>query len=654
MRGCFIFWLICLTATTLLAAPKQWNDSTALEHISRVQQRSGPLNDLYIIAAGIPPDRMIWLESKLTSIKLKNLSKEYRFSVLSSQQLGDFSMVIVAVENPRNPLFYETVSLGFCWKDEKWNAAPLPGLFSLTGVGRYQKGDEKHRKALEQWVDVESKRLQELGERALLKSLDQKLAKYKQPGMPLRDGTKDEAVEYFMQMSQQKDTLGLMACVLDDRNDVAVGVLSNKSAWSQLLKKNFTYSILPDIGIDTVVSVGVYFPDSPPSQGILEFRLTMIDGCWVITIPESLKPRIEGDFLSRISQHADLEPLNRKRVPNVKSLILQSLSKISVESDRELLEKILVVAAEQDFHSYIQLIDWKVSFLDGGLELSSGELDERFASAHVLWEKLVAKKTPIREFLYEDRDAKYVLCDLASYSVSNPSVLSSRPLLIVNNGTSWTLVPEFTLKDDYDPSLLSEQKLGELRKHIKDAKSKFHSRLLQHSVDGMSLKIMPLTENERPQIIAFYNRFIKSLASHKLEEALGCMAFTSKRPEVLLSNVGADAKRWKSLMSRSELHSVLIVKKIAVIILKETYQDNASIDFIACPVVSSNEHGYRILPNYFRYEHGRAEQIANQGMLKEMEKSLDKEFIQNYLKLTEKFTSLVDEELKQENDNNGE
>ena len=240
MRGYFIFWLIGLMATTLLAAPQQWKNSTALEHISKVQQRSGPLNDLFIIAAGVPPDRMVWLERKLASIKLKNLCEEYRFSVLSSQQLGDFAMVIVAVEDPRNRLFYETVSLGFCWKDEKWRAAPLPGIFSLTGVGRYQKGAKKHREALELWVHVESKRLQELGERRLLKALDQKLAKYKQPGMPLCDGTKHEAVEYFMQMTQQKDTAGLLACVLDDRNDVAVGVLSHKSVWSQLLQKNFT------------------------------------------------------------------------------------------------------------------------------------------------------------------------------------------------------------------------------------------------------------------------------------------------------------------------------------------------------------------------------------------------------------------------------
>ncbi|WP_129589508.1 hypothetical protein [Rubritalea profundi] len=641
-------------ATTLLAAPQQWKNSTALEHISKVQQRSGPLNDLFIIAAGVPPDRMVWLERKLASIKLKNLSEEYRFSVLSSQQLGDFAMVIVAVEDPRNPLFYETVSLGFCWKNQKWRAAPLPGIFSLTDVGRYQKGAKKHREALELWVHIESKRLQELGERTLLKALDQKLAKYKQPGMPLRDGTKDEAVEYFMQMAQQKDTVGLLACVLDDRYNVAVGVLSHKSVWSQLLQKNFTYSILPDVGIDGVVSVGVYFPDRSPSQGILEFRLTMSEGCWVIKIPESLKSRIDGDFPSRLSQHAHLEPLNRKRVSNVKSLILHSLSKISVESDRELLEKLLVVAAEQDFHSYIQLIDWKVSFLDGGLELSSGELDKRFSSAFELWQKLSVKKSSIREYLYEDRGDNYVLCNLVRYSASTPLVLSSQPLLIVNNETSWTLVPEFTLKDDHDPSLLSKQKLAELRKHIEGAKSKFHKRLLQKAVDGMSLVLMPLTESERPQIIAFYNGFIKNIASQKLEEALGCMANTSKKPEVLLSTVGADAKRWKSPISHSELHSVLMGEKIALIILKETYKDNTSIDFIACPVVRSSDHGYRIFPNYFRYEHGRGEKIANQNMLKEMETSLDKEFNQIYLKLIKKFTLMVNEEIKQENGNNGE
>ncbi len=654
MRGASLFWLICLMATTVLAAPQQWKNSTALEHISKVQQRSGSIKDLFIIAAGVPHDRMVWLEKKLASIKLKNLSKEYCFSVLSSRQQGDFSMVIVAVEDPRNPLFYETMSLGFCWIDQQWRAAPLPGIFSLTGVGRYRIGDEKHRETLEQWAQVESKRLQELGERTLLKVLDQKLAKYKQPGMPLRDGTKHEAVEYFMQMTQQKDTVGLMACVLDDRNDVAVGVLSHKSVWSQLLQKNFTYSILPDVGIDGVVSVGVYFPDSSASQGILEFKLTMNEGCWVISIPECLKPRIDGIFPSRISQHAHLDRLNRNRISNVKSLILHSFRKISVNSDRELLEKLLVVAAEQDFHSYIQLIDWKVSFLDGGLELSSGELDQRFTAALALWKKLSVKKTLIREFLYEDRDAKFVLCNLVSYSASTPSVLSSQPLLIVKNETSWTLVPEFTLKDDYDSSLLSKQKLGELRKHIEGAKSKFHSRILQKSVDGMSLELKTFTESERPQIIAFYNDYLKHLASQKLEEALGCMANTSKNSEVLLSTVGADAKRWKSPRSRSELHSVLMGEKIAFIILKETYQDNTSIDFIACPVVSSSDHGYRILPNYFRYEHkhGRGEKITNQNMLKQMEKSLDKEFNKSYLRLIEKFTLMVNEELK--NDNDGE
>tara|TARA_B110000014_G_scaffold168444_1_gene119401 strand:- start:228 stop:410 length:183 start_codon:yes stop_codon:yes gene_type:complete len=60
------------------------------------------------------------------------------------------------------------------------------------------------------------------------------------------------------------------------------------------------------------------------------------------------------------------------------------------------------------------------------------------------------------------------------------------------------------------------------------------------------------------------------------------------------------------------------------------------------------------LPNYFRYEHGRGEQTANQNMLKETEKSLDKEFNKNHLKLVKRFTLMVDNELNQENDNNGE
>jgi len=654
MRGCFIFWLICLMATTLLAAPQQWENSTALEHISKVQQRSGSLNDLFIIAAGVPPDRRIWLETKLASIKLKNLSKEYSFSVLSSQQLGDFAMIIVAVENPKNPLFYETISLAFCWKDQKWRAAPLPGLFSLTGVGRYQKDDEKHREALEKWVDVESKRLQELGERALLKVFDQKLAKYKQPGTPLRDGTKDEVVEYFMQMAQQKDTVGLMACVLEDRYDVAVGVLSNKSVWSQLLQKNFTYSILPDVGIDGVVSVGVYFPDSLASQGILEFRLTMTEGCWVITIPESLKPRIDGDFNSKIPLHSHLEALNRKRVSNVKSLILHSLSKISVESDRELLEKMLVVAAEQDFHSYIQLIDWKVSFLDGGLELSSGELEQRFASALRLWQKLSSSKTPLREFLYENRGDKYVLCNLVRYSASHPLAVLNQPLLIVRNDTSWTLVPEFSIKEEYDPSLLNKLKLGELSKHLEVAKTEFHNRLLQKSVDGVSMKLQVMNESDKSKILAFYAEYRKCLDLEKLEEALGYWAYLDQDSNRVLNFVGGDVKDRKSPTSYSVLHSVIIEKEVAFIVLKKSYHENTSVDFLAYPVVKSSTQGYRILANYYLYGHGRTAHITNQSMLKYIEHSLDKEFNQTYLKLTEKFTSLVDEELKQENDNNGE
>jgi len=653
LRG-FIFCLVCLMTSTLSAMPQKWQDSIALEHIAKVQQKSGQLNDLFIVAEGLPTNRMIWLEEKLASIKLNNLAEKYRFSVVSSQQLGDFSMVIVVVEDPRNPLFYETMSLAFCWVDQKWQAAPLPGLFSLTGVGRYQIEPEKHRETLELWAQGESKRLQELGERALLKAIDEKLAKYKQLGMPLRDGTKDEAVEYFMKMTQQRDIVGLLACVSDDRNDVVVGVLNDKSAWSLLLQKNFTYSVLPDVGIKGVVSVGVYFPDNSPSQAILEFRATMTDGCWVITIPESLKSNLDESLPNRITQHAHLERLNRKRVSNVKALILHSMKKAVAKSNRELLEELLEVVTERDFHGFIQLIDWKVSYLDGGLELSSGELDQRFASALALWLKLSVKKTAIREFLYEDENVNYALCNLVSYSFSSLLSLRNQPLLTVNNGDSWTLVPEFKIDEDHDPSLLDKQKIVELRKHIENAQTKLHSRLLKEAVDGRSLRLKPLTENERPQLITFYTAFLKSLASQKLEEALDCMAYTSKNPEVLLSTVGADAKRWKSLTSRSELHSVLMEGKVAFVVLKESYRDNTSVDFIACPVVNSRDHGYRIFPNYFRYEHGRGEQIANQNMLKQMEKNLDKEFNQTYLKLIERFTLMVNEELKQENDNDGE
>ncbi|WP_347441924.1 hypothetical protein, partial [Rubritalea sp.] len=424
-------------AATLTAAPQQWKDSKAIEHIANVQKKLGKLSDLYVVAAGVPADRVDWLEKKLSLIKLKNLTHKYKFKVIASQQHGYFAMVIVAVEDPRNPLFYETMALGFCWVDQQWRAAPLPGLFALTGVGRYQKVAEKNRKMLERWAQTESKRLQRVGERAMLAALDKKFAEYKKPGMPLCDGTKNQAVEYFMRLSQQKDAIGLMACVLDDRSAVAAGVLSKKSVWSQILQRNFTYSVLPDVGIDGVVSVGVYFPESSPSLGILEFGLTRHEGCWTITIPESLKQNSDGDFPRNISQYSHLDRLNRKRIGDIKSLIINSLRNYPVRSSAAFQDKILAVTTELDFHRFIQLIDWKVSFLGGGLELSSGEVDQRFASAIALWQKLSTNKTSVREFLYKDNGKKYLLCNLVSYSVSAPLVLSSQPLLIVNNENSW-------------------------------------------------------------------------------------------------------------------------------------------------------------------------------------------------------------------------
>ncbi|MEO1856598.1 MAG: hypothetical protein ABGY95_04435, partial [Rubritalea sp.] len=261
--------------------------------------------------------------------------------------------------------------------------------------------------------------------------------------------------------------------------------------------------------------------------------------------------------------------------------------------------------------------------------------------------------TSVREFLYKDNGKKYLLCNLVSYSVSAPLVLSSQPLLIVNNGNSWTLVPEFMLNDDHDPRLLNKQKIDDLRKHLNVAEARLHGRLLEKSVDGTSLLRKPLTVRDRPQIIAFYKGYVEKLAEQKLVDAVGFMAYTSKEPKYLLSTVGADAKRWKSLTSRSELHTVLLGKEIAFIVLKESYLDNTSVDFIACPVVASSKHGHRLLPHYFRYEHGRGEQIANQNMLKDMEKALGGVVHKNYLELAKSFTQMVNQELKQDDYNDG-
>lgn len=629
--------------------PQEWNSGIIEKHINALKNDVVDLES-YIISAALPETSRVKLEARLNRSRLQSFSGDFELKVAESKVLGDLAMSIIVVKTHTNPLFAEAVAIAFCRVDGIWKAAPVLGVYSMTGFGGYQPSMIKSRESLEAWGRQRSKFYRDLRLDELGKVFKKQLKSHHAANSPLRDGSKKQAILYFMSMCRDRNFSGVLACIAPQGDEIAEyetvhqGFKRKKSTWSRLLTKNYCYGVLPDIDDSEVLSIGCYFPSEKLKNQIFEFNMDREDGYWRVYLPSCMELNSDGSMDDDSFKSYKLETENRDRLPRVFSSLMSETNhqeRVSAQTHRSNLMKAI---EEEDFQAFINMIGKRYSIEREGEELTDAELNKRQKSCTQLWSKIHNSKV---EELAEFSTDEYLFQYLLVYSDLRPGNAKVVPVLSVNGLNGWRVIPEYKFSSNAANWLISTKELESCLAREVELRSEIQDRWLEGVVGLSSVKMLPIEDQSGVEI--FYNKYQAHLLKGDIATASHLVACDDTSRAELLKAIGSDVRGLQSSSSTYTFCEVLLSDRVALIVVELSYQDKSTREYLAYPLINIEKYGRRLLPSYLYYfEHGRGQVALNKEMIKGVKSGANDEFQQEFTDLIDSFNIRIKEKLDED------
>ncbi|MFD2158719.1 hypothetical protein ACFSW8_07415 [Rubritalea tangerina] len=628
-----------------------WRDAIALEHIEEVRKSLDHGKKYYSISSAISEERLKWVEMCLDDLKFRKFDERYDYQVIESKVLGDFCMTILMAEEDGAPFDVNIMSLGFCRIGGAWKAAPVLGSFLLVDEKGYSAEREKSKMVLRQWAENRSRKHRLIVASEKEKSLLEEVKRYQANDAVLKSGSREDAVAFFFKMLQRRDMAGILASSDMQRAFVSSLFKEEESVWSVLLGSSYLYAILPQVEGEDIVSVALYHPYNKSLQSVMELGVEREEGKWVVGVPMGLRYGEDGKLLLKLPGRSDLHRSNQGYMGDIRKSALMHLDLKAYESEAQCSMAVLKAIEVGSFQNFMSLIDWKESFLEGGLELSEGDLGRLYSRALARWNEWRNQKFSKREYMFQVEQEGVSLRLMARYSPGRLTRFEvSEVLLAEVENKGWLLVPEFRIAEEVDEDVISQVTLAEARMGVEKSQSIMIASLTREVKIESGYEFEGEEKIPDKQVEELYEAYRTCIEQGEIRSLGTLVACSEGQEEKLLEAIGRDVRAQMSTQSSVEYSEVISGENMAWVVMRIEYHQQVDPEFMAYPVVRSAE-GLKILPQYlYYYEHGGGQVIVNTPVLRRIKEVEGEEFLLAYQALRAKFNQLVDSEIDK-NDN---
>lgn len=228
-------------------------------------------------------------------------SRAISFEPIKSKVEGEYGVVIIELQDEKDPLAMEVIGLGVQRKKGEWKSAPLPGSFEGVFLGFDDEVEELVGR-LERWMAAETVDLTEKRLSEARNEFQEKLASAAGDVL-LKDDPK-VIVEFFLAATRERDLMGALACMRElkkgpdyewmEMKDIFSIGLQGKDSREQwrLLTDPYLLRMIGDVDVDEEeATVQVIFYDLDKSHGVCDLRFDLLkaDGRWKMILPPELR-----------------------------------------------------------------------------------------------------------------------------------------------------------------------------------------------------------------------------------------------------------------------------------------------------------------------------------------------------------------------------
>ena len=637
--------IFSLAGVSASEKPREWSEELVHDQIEILASSGQVELEHFMVADGVSAERQEWLLKRLEAERQRKYAKQNRYEVVEINRDGDLAMAVVAVSRDGNPYFKECYAQAFCKDAGTWKPAPLAGQFALTGFGTYESAVVKAREALESWATASLSLYREKFAAEVQGKVVEELAFHRRDSSPLVSGEREEVLKYFMGRCRDRDLIGVLACLDAGAGNkklrqtlLAVFVENQRGGnlWRSLINGDKLMAVLPAFNAKSdIVSLGVFDPSNEKHpQQIVEFRVQKKSKQWVVKLPYNMRMDSKGEFRPESFNLNSLHSENQKRLLDVRDLVLGSIPIVksgdldacvggfmSALTKSDLLECVGVLSSEARLATTYRY--WQ-NAVDGTNRRCSELFREVSESGDKACSLILVEKWP--------RVDRYAMQTIVSQKVDN----------------GWHVVATDPAEAELKLVLNTNQ-----MERLQDAKNASNEHFLNDVLKGAqrldALDLRPASEHGSSAVEGYYRSYEEMLESGGIEANAEMLLVTDPERLPILSAIAADAiGRMKTQSSYRYEGSVRNGSMLAAIVSVD-HGGKGDLEYVAYPMVSSNE-GVSIVPQFiYLYEHGRGQVIHNRKTMEEIKALGHEGFEKQYKDLTKKLGEKIQQEYLQKN-----